>query len=383
MKIALSDNQKRMYSYYIELFASVLNNTKPQDPPQNFDWQFFCKHAQRNSVLNILSYAIENLRTKPEETVIKVAENEKMYYIIKETSQLIEVEKVLREFDKAQIKNIPLKGYFLKNMYPQSDFRTMTDVDILVDKNDFKKIENIFLNLGFNSADIIKFDEIHFQKDLTYFEMQTQLGESGNNFFENIWERSALRDEYDFSYSLSKEDFYVYLIYHCAKHFKSGGLGIRMVMDIYIFLVNNSDLDFEYLNNAFKELNLIEFEHHFRATALNWFSNEKTQITQLGEFILYCSTFGVRNICFYQDHQNTKGNYWLKQFFRPYSKMRASYKYLDKFPFLLPVSWVQYWFTRIFIIRDLNLKEGLKSRAENLSDENSEFMKNLTKQLNI
>lgn len=45
-----------------------------------------------------------------------------------------ETEKILKAFDENKIKNIPLKGYFMKKEYPRSDFRSVSDVDILFDR---------------------------------------------------------------------------------------------------------------------------------------------------------------------------------------------------------------------------------------------------------
>ena len=383
MNIELSPAQKNMYCKYISLLAAVLNGRQPDELPDNFPWKFFCKHAQRNSILNILAYGIDKLKNKPDDVIVKVAENDKNYSIIKETSQLLLVEEVLAEFEKNRIKNLPLKGYFMKHLYPQSDFRTMTDVDILVEKSDFKKIKKVFQDLKCESIDLIKSDEIHFQKDLTYFEIQSDLNARNEEYFYDIWSKTKNRDEYEYSYCLTDEDFYIYLVYHCAKHFFTGGVGIRMIMDIYVYLKNYRNLDWEYIEKAFKELKIFEFEQKVRKIAINWFSDDDTQITPMGEFILSCSTFGELSVFFCQDNLNTKGSYWIKQVFIPYSTMKKRYHYLKKLPFLLPVSWIQYWVTRIFIKRDIRVKQGLKGRAGvTISDKDKEFIKNIMYELN-
>ncbi len=169
MDIALSDVKKEKFICYIDLLASVINNTQPPNIPKNFDWEFICRNAQRNNVLNILGYAVNNLENKPDEQLIKVIENDRRYSILKETSQLFQVEKVLQEFEKAEIKNLPLKGYHIKSLYPRSDLRTMNDLDILVRKKDFKKVTAVFEKLGYTNKNILNPAEIHFSKDLLYF----------------------------------------------------------------------------------------------------------------------------------------------------------------------------------------------------------------------
>ncbi len=383
MGIALSAKQKQFYTLYIDLLASVLNGSEPPKLPENFDWDFACRNAQLNSVANILSYTLDKVNVKPSQIVRNVLENEQRFQILKETSQLFDVEKVLQEFEKAEIKNVPLKGYFMKHFYPQTDFRTMTDIDILVDKRDFKKVEQIFLKLGYKNANVLNSKEIHFERDLQYFEIQSTINAGDDRCFDDIWSRVRLRDGYNFSYEMLPEDFYIYMVYHTAKHFKSGGMGIRMVMDICVYLNACTSLDFGYINGRLKEMELTAYEHQLRGLSLNWFSSEPTKINAFGEFVLYCTTYGKRVVSFFQDNRRTKRGYWIKQFFPPYSSMKKKYGYLERLPILLPFSWVQYWGRRALIDRDIHVKRGISERVSSLDKESGEFLIDLMNELQI
>ncbi|MBR1731311.1 MAG: nucleotidyltransferase family protein [Ruminococcus sp.] len=383
MAIKLPKSKKQFYIAYIDLLASVLNEKEPPKLPEGFDWDYFCRYAQRNSVANILAYSIDKVNIKPSDTVAAVLENERRYQIIKETSQIVDIEKVVAECEKAEIKNALLKGYFMKQLYPRSDFRTMTDIDFLTEKKSFKKIEKIFTDLGFEQRDLIKSSEIHFKKGLLYCEVQSDLNENLDSYYNDIWDRVELRDGYSYSYRMKPEDFYIYMVYHAAKHFSKGGIGIRMVMDAYVCLKAFDNLDFIYIDEELKKVKLTEFESRFRALSLNWFSSEKTEIDDFGEFVLYCSTFGAREVYFYQDSERTEKFYWLKQVFIPLDKMKGGYAYLNKMPFLLPFSWGQYWIKRVFISRDLNLKAGFADRKKNLEGEDAEFVTSLMNELKI
>lgn len=57
-----------------------------------------------------------------------------------------ETEKILKAFDENKIKNIPLKGYFMKKEYPRSDFRSVSDVDILLTENRLIRSKKYFPN---------------------------------------------------------------------------------------------------------------------------------------------------------------------------------------------------------------------------------------------
>lgn len=383
MSITLTEKQKEKFITYIELLSSVINQKEPPVLNDDFDWNFTYKTAKRNSVLNIIGYCLNKVNVKPKKEVYDRILNSLNYEILRETSQLYDVENILKQFDSEGIRNLPLKGYFMKRLYPQSDFRTMVDIDILVKRKDFKKIRKIFLDNGYDDAKIIKSEEIHFKKDLMYFEIHSDLSENYEGYYDDIWDKVLLRDGYKCSYEMSPEDFYSYMIYHSGKHFTGGGMGIRMIMDIYVFLSKYPKLDYKYIKTKLSEMGLDTFEENCRKIALNWFSDAPKIINELGEFIAYCSTFGNRKISFYQSSKKTEKFFWLKQVFIPYKYMRKKYHYLEKVPGLLPFSWIQFWFTRVFILRDLNLKSGITDRSVNLNKQDAEFMDRLTKQLKI
>lgn len=74
-----------------------------------------------------------------------------------------ETEKILKAFDENKIKNIPLKGYFMKKEYPRSDFRSVSDVDILFDRKQADSVKKVFSELGYtflNEDD----NQYHFKK---------------------------------------------------------------------------------------------------------------------------------------------------------------------------------------------------------------------------
>lgn len=56
-----------------------------------------------------------------------------------------EIESLLKCFDEGKIYNLPMKGYFLKEDYPNSFERSISDYDILFDINDIDRIK-IYLN---------------------------------------------------------------------------------------------------------------------------------------------------------------------------------------------------------------------------------------------
>lgn len=74
-------------------------------------------------------------------------------------------------------------------------------------------------------------------------------------------------------YAMSKEDTYLYLLAHLAKHLKNGGAGIRQILDIWLYLQKEDDgLDKAYLRESLKALELEKLH---------------TTIKELGEYCMH------------------------------------------------------------------------------------------------
>ena len=171
------------------------------------------------------------------------------------------------------------------------------------------------------------------------------------------------RDDYNCSYEFSPEDFYVYMLYHASKHIKNGGIGIRMILDFYVYNRAFPNLDYSYIKEQLTELGLLKTHEKITSTAEDWFSWKLEDFDSFGEFVLYCSTFGDSEF-----HEaltpvgDSSASGVLRHIFRPYYQMKNIYFYLHKFPFLLPFSWVQFWFSRVFVSKDINRSYGTEKK---------------------
>lgn len=133
-----------------------------------------------------------------------------------------EIESLLKCFDEGKIYNLPMKGYFLKEDYPNSFERSISDYDILFDINDIDSIKNIFKQNGYKFK---KNDDqqYHFVKaPFMYIEMHRSLLKKNNknySLLENQLEKAKVRDGYSYSKEMTLEDYYIYMLLHSAKHF--------------------------------------------------------------------------------------------------------------------------------------------------------------------
>ena len=49
-----------------------------------------------------------------------------------------------QKLSKSKIPHMPVKGWYLRNLYPVPELRTFGDIDILINKQDRKKADEIF-----------------------------------------------------------------------------------------------------------------------------------------------------------------------------------------------------------------------------------------------
>lgn len=189
-----------------------------------------------------------------------------------DTVQLAEVERVLDEFEKRGIFCIPLKGIRTKQLYPSTELRSMGDLDILYKPEQTKELKEAMNALGFScNGEAAKHD--HYEKDGMIVEMHKTLLSAQSRafrYFLGVWDRAQPREGRQFVYDMKLEDHYLFTLYHLIEHFIRGGIGIRMVLDIYI-LSQVPDMDWTFVNEELKKLGIDKFEQKIRSLALQWF----------------------------------------------------------------------------------------------------------------
>ena len=297
MKKHLTDNEKIEFKYLVELVSSSVNGTKPPIPYEGIKWQSIKTLAKYCSIESLVANAVLSLDKKyiTPEVYAKFKQISSAQIFI-DGNISYETEKILKAFDENKIKNIPLKGYFMKREYPRPDFRSVSDVDILFDRKQADLVKKVFLELGYtflNEDD----NQYHFEKKpLMNIEMHATLvhkNEESYSMLVDQLDRSTKRDGYLWSYEMSHEDFYIYMLVHNSNHFRIGGMGLRMVLDSYVFLKNHqSELDYNYLNEKLEKIGIAKYEKRVREIAFNWFSKPQAELKfdDIEEYILLSGT---------------------------------------------------------------------------------------------
>lgn len=339
--------------------------------------------AKFHSLENWLYYAYANrLINVEKESIIKINKDHQQA-VIKAAFQDSELELITKSFEKNGIKHLVLKGSVLKYLYPSLDMRSMADLDILIDKKQLKSAKKIMISLGYTINRLGGNHDIYYKKPYMNIELHREMIDESymmSKYYKNIWDTVKLIPGKNYSYQLSDDDFYIYMIAHTAKHYGHGGTGIRSLIDIWVYLLKKNDaLNWEYINNEFIILGIDTFANNIKELATVWFSDkEYNEISTLMEEYIICSgTYGTTENAhiskgFINDDdvhklRMKKWRYLLRNIFPPYRIMKKTYPKLKYFPLLLPFFWL------LRIIKAILKKEhSIKTRIQGITKITSE-----------
>ncbi len=156
-----------------------------------------------------------------------------------------------------------------------------------------------------------------------------------------------------FSYEMTWDDFYLFLIGHMAKHFIYGGIGIRSLLDLIVFKEKlEKKCDQEYIGKILKQANLLEIERKINNLAQKCFEQKTMDSTEtkLLDFILNSGLQGTskNNISSKIIKNGTSNSKILKNqiklvklyLFPTKRVLEEKYSYIKKYSFLLPIAWI-------------------------------------------
>ena len=196
----------------------------------------------------------------------------------KNTKLQREAKKILAQLDNAGIWYAPLKGLVITTYYPSVGFREMVDCDILIDEERSPDVKKIMETLGFRTEHYNTSQHDVYHKAPVYnFEMHKKLmpitvSSQFESYFNDFPKRLKKDRDNKYGYHFSNEDMYIFNVAHAYKHYYSGGIGLKILTDIYVINHKFPDINRRYLKQEFKKLSLESFEHQLRTISEMIFS---------------------------------------------------------------------------------------------------------------
>lgn len=366
--------------YMLYLIGCAAKDTVPDIPAEPLDYELMFKLSKEHQSENLVYASLERINADvPGEIMHKFRQcYEKA--IAREAKQELELQNICAAFSEAEIRHIPLKGSVVKNMYPSPDLRQNGDIDILVDTKDEKTIKRIMTGIGFE-AEAVTEKVLSFYKGKLHIEVHRHLLEPSDKrrgFFENIWE--TVSPVNGFTYEMTPEIQYTFLLAHIANHLLNGGAGIKLITDLYVF---DRPLDQLILNACLRETGLDTLNGIIRRLIDFWFGMKQSAddpVLFVSEYILKNGVYGnaVTSVRMGFSDIDTRGGKLSKYFkmtFRPYDTMKYLYPVLRKAPVLLPLCYGHRVFEKLTRDRSRIKQVAQGSRGSNDMHVLSEFKK--------
>lgn len=366
---------------------------------EEFLWKDIVTEAQAHGVKALIYSTIKNAGLL--DTIDSPALNQwKKETILTGVDQINHIKKtayVLNKFNEASIPVIVLKGLVVRDLYPNPEFRTMGDADILVHEEDLDKTRDLFSALGYtekedsdeHGAHIVfikpgcKCVEVHWTLiNDDYFR-------GTKEFEESLWDNAMEVNVGGVkTLSLGIEDLALHLCTHMAVHIACGGFGLRQLCDLVLLV----EKEFENINwasfmkkgrecgvekfiiaifmccNKLFEMKIpkevvndnIKMDSRFLDLLIQDIFNGgvfgKSDITvTLGASIAYKKEDEIA-----VDEVNTKVIVrFIRFIFPPVEKMSDRYEYAKKNKLLTPIAWIHHLFAGIFN-RQYKLKDKVR-----------------------
>jgi hypothetical protein len=148
---------------------------------------------------------------------------------------------------------------------------------------------------------------------------------------------------------MSPEDTFVFLFTHFAKHYRDQGIGIKYVVDFYVFKERYPNLNWRYVEAELDKLMLSEFYLNVMYMISVWF--EGAPATELSDYLTEkIFAFGVfgkselnavsEGLKLSKSGGSAKSKKKWQMFFPPYATMCLLYPVLKNWAILLPLFWV-------------------------------------------
>lgn len=334
-------------NYVLELIKCTLEKRKPPEKPDKITFEEIYNISLFHKIDNFIFYSIERLENKPDYFLYKNWSENRDMNIVRDIIQRHEFEEIKKVSMAESVCILPVKGFIIKDLYPQSDMRFMSDLDILIDPENSSVMSKIMQSLGYKIKSYGKGShDVYFKEPCMIVEIHRTLFSSCNKimqgYYESVWDYALKVSPYYYEFGL--EDNFIYITAHLSKHYYKGGTGLRSVIDFYLFFKNYKDkMDESYVRSTLRKIGLYDFYEIMVNLTEVWFENasDKNSTDLISDYIFSSGVYGTKyNKILNQLNEKGKLNYIIKRLFPDFLIMKEIFPVLNKHHYLLPAFWI-------------------------------------------
>ena len=340
----------------LAILRSVVHGTAPEltEPVNPVE---LYRTALKQNLLPVLAYADRNWHMVEEPQVSSQLKKVLHGTLFQNMNRCALFNRLSEQLTAAGIRHMPVKGYYLRELYPLPEIRTFGDIDVLIHPEDRKKADRLMREAGYEVLQDWE-PTYNYRKGIEYYEFHTNLMDGNLDdrsdlcaYFADAWNHGRIAQ--GLRYAPAPEFHLIYVICHLGKHLYHGGAGLRMYLDVALYLRRyDAELDWAAVEEEFRRLKLETFFHTVMQAACLWFdvqtrcplpqADEKS-LEELLTYTLDADLFGhLRNhaaINVRNEKSQSKQKVLAKMLFPPAAQIENRYPFLRGKHWLLPVAW--------------------------------------------
>lgn len=343
------------------LAACALEDQVP-NVPESLDLQALYRFCKFHSIASIVAMALEKVWAEhpAEDDVMHQWRQARDKVIRKNVLLNAERQRILNHLESIGCWYMPLKGSLLQFDYPRFGMRQMSDNDLLCDPDKRSDIRDFMLGSGYTCEQFNHGHHDEYNRKPVYnFEIHKSLfrpeeAPVAAAYYADIHERSEKDPENKFGYHLNPSDFYIYITIHAWNHFRESGIGIRWLLDVFVFLKKHAaELDRAYVSGELDKLGALEFSRWSERLSEKLlgvpgldkeFSPEEEQLLDAfftsGAFGTQSQLFQKSFEKFREEHGGSRLGYFLRRMFPPRELLGVAYPIVKRHKWLVPFVWI-------------------------------------------
>jgi hypothetical protein len=234
------------------------------------DWEYFASLANEHGVVALAFHNLERLglRSSIPDKIAEKLSNGLMVSLSRNAFHISVISEVLRLFNEENIKTVLLKGVALElEVYGNSGLRQMTDIDILLSRENHRKARKILIQKGYVSLPvkslfhlpILTYSGKHLPslvKDGSSIDIHLELfGGKKNILTKLLYENSSeIKINEQYAHTPSPQLFFLYLVKHLYSHEINNESQLRLYTDLVVLIEKYRDeiINYDLLTYAAK-----------------------------------------------------------------------------------------------------------------------------------
>ena len=347
--------------------AAISGGSLPAEP---VDWPAIFTLANQQKLLPILFEAVRKTPAAEENApLFTMTKQQVIGQVLNQTMRSAEFADLYCKLRSAGLRPIVVKGQLCSRLYPLKDHRISADDDLYIPDSEFMACHEQLLANGLATDtpadELPTADEVSYTKKDSplYIELHRHLFDSAedahdelNHFFTNL---NTI--EIDGFLAMPPHEHLLYLILHAYKHFVRSGIGLRQFCDIGLWAQEyHTEIDWQCLHDQCASVHAATFAAAAFRIARDYLGidfdlpapwNASIDVEPLLHDTLCGGVYGSND--YTRLHSSTltlnavkasrtgEKSSVLSTVFPKREYLERRYPYLKKYPYLLPVAWVQ------------------------------------------